>query len=78
MPVWRQVLISNKKPVMRSLFPHIQIDVKCGATSRETGVAGKTHATHSRHIHAHMQKHTHRYTLASTFLVTDLNTHPVK
>lgn len=25
--LWRQVLISNKMPVMRSLFPHIQIDV---------------------------------------------------
>lgn len=25
--LWRQVLISNQMPVMRSLFPHIQIDV---------------------------------------------------
>lgn len=25
--LWRQVLISNKTPVMRSLFPHIQIAV---------------------------------------------------
>lgn len=25
--LWRQVLISNKMPAMRSLFPHVQIDV---------------------------------------------------
>lgn len=25
--LWQQVLISNKMPVMRSLFPSIQIDV---------------------------------------------------
>lgn len=75
--LWLQVLISNKMHGMRSLFPHIQL----GAALRQAGDTANAHTPLKSNLHTHRQAHIHVHTqiyTACTFLVTELNTHPVK
>lgn len=90
--LWRQLLISNKMPVMRSLFPLTFRLMSCAVWCRtETGngtqgelkhPANSTvilHTSRSTFLNTHTHTHTtHKYTLACTFLVTDFKHTPCK